>query len=598
MNPVSSGHYNLDNDMSLKTFSTPNLTAADNNKNIFTLKVDIEQQQRQDDEESKDSNSNLNSPKQAKIEQNLNNKFDKKYFKSVAYKRLKHMSERNLLYNLLIRLSKFIVNFLSLAIIVIYFAVQLPIIFLRTIIFKFLLFCNLLPIEQQQIQQQDPQQQQQQLDSDGEIGFDNYPVFLTPMELFWLHDSKFNKSIGSSLFFIEGNLNKNLIKDLIKNRIIMAATRNGKRLYPRFTQILKYIWGFGYTWTYTSTFNIDDHVHEIKNNIQTNEDLQQELVNLTSTDLSKDKPLWHVYYKQNFGPERNTILIFLYHMCFSDGVSLIRIFFKSLVDNRLAIDLKPRFAYKNLTFNLIKQFLFGWQRIFYDYFIKAKDMNALRIPNLNGKKHVYWSEPFNFVNANRLKLVTRSTMNDLLMSVLSSIMRKYLQELNFVTNPNDMNFIMPIDLRSNRYPLNLGQQSTLTTFKVPTNTEGCIPRLWCIRNVTTKMKKSADFLSIYILINIIFYTLPHSLASLMIRNIFNSSSVMTSSIAAGNSSLSTVSVASRSVKNMIYFHPAISNIALSCSIITYGDEIRLSIVADSGVISNPEFITSEFIRQV
>ena len=84
----------------------------------------------------------------------------------------------------------------------------------------------------------------------------------------------------------------------------------------------------------------------------------------------------------------------------------------------------------------------------------------------------------------------------------------------------------------------------------------------------------------------------------MAKHLYDINTVLASSISASNQSLSTLTIANKNIKNLFYFHPAIANIALSCSIITYGDEVRLSIVSDTGVIPNPKFLTYEFINQV
>ena len=43
------------------------------------------------------------------------------------------------------------------------------------------------------------------------------------------------------------------------------------------------------------------------------------------------------------------------------------------------------------------------------------------------KSVLFWSDPFDLVLLNRLKLITRSRMNDFLVSVLTGILRQYLQ---------------------------------------------------------------------------------------------------------------------------------------------------------------------------
>ena len=529
-------------------------------------------------------------------------KFHQKYFKNCSYKRIQHLSNYSSLWKLITKLAYFILNLLTIFILILALFILLPIKLLKVSTFKILFYCNLLNVNQEAMSNQEAPDGENSYQHQNDIEYMNetdfYPNFLTSMELFWLHDSKFNKSISSYLVVLDGNVNRNFIRELIKNRIIMASSRDGKRLFPRFTQIVKHIWGFGYAWVYANQFSLDEHIEELPSNVTTFEHLQEEMANLTSRDFDRKKPLWKVYYKHNFGAEKGTVLLYIYHTCLSDGVSLIRIFFKTIVDNKLTVDLKPRFSYRNLTFKLIRQMLLGWHRVFYEYVLKRKDLNPLRIPNLNGRKKISWSEPFSFADINRLKLVTRSTFNDLFISVLSGILRTYIK-VNFdVNNPGGMNFVMPVDLRSNEYPVKLGIKSTLSIVKAATDIEGCIPRLWHTREVSKEFKASSDYLSIYLLIKIIFYTLPCSIASSMAKHLYDFNSVIASTISASNQSLSSLTIANRNIKSLFYFHPAIANIALSCSIITYGDEVRLSIISDSGVVLNPKFLTDEFNKQV
>lgn len=284
-------------------------------------------------------------------------------------------------------------------------------------------------------------------------------------------------------------------------------------------------------------------------------------------------------------------------MSFADGISLIRILFKSVADNRLTMDIKPRFAYRNLYINMLKQFMFDWYRLFYHLVFKKRDVNLLHVPKMSGRKVICWSEPFNFVNLNRMKLVTRSTMNDLLLSIISGIVRKYLNERG-VTHPGDLHALMSVNLSSNKYPFRVCNRTALTTFRLPANTEGCIPRLWSVRETSAAMKSSADYLSLYLLTNIFYNLLPQSLASMLMHTIYSKNSLMISSLGAGNANLSSVSITNKIVKSILFFQPAVSDVALSCSVVTYGEETRLCVVADSEVMIKPEILTREFVAQV
>lgn len=493
------------------------------------------------------------------------------------------------------------------------------------------------------------------------------PEFLSPVELFWLYNSNLNKdlaksqeskentpvivysgsgfkSTGACLMFVEGNMPKNTIKELINNRIIQANTRNGQGMFDRFTQRLLSLSMFGYVWVNCPNFNIDEHIIEPadSSSIRTNVELQAYVNRLIRAHKFRvDSPLWSVYYLKNFGQgEKCTVVLFIFHQCFSDGLSLIRLFFKGVVDNRNAIEVKPRFAYFHFSISLIKQFLLSWSKIAYYICCKSKDKNPIHADYYNSPKfknlvepvvedkraggnvkappatagfneeaedeestsgmpstRLVWSDPFDIILLNRLKLVTRSKMNDLLISIVSGIIRNYLQ-LRGVNNPKKMNCIMPVDLASNRFPFKLGNKSSLASFSIPVNVEGCVPRLWYTKSTMATLKGSSDFLFIYFLINSMFYLLPNRLAYKLCALVLDKNSLIASTLGAGDASLSTVSVCNRNVKSIIYFYPSVSRVSISFSIMTYGDEVRLALVADSRIISCPEVITKEFNKQL
>ena len=291
------------------------------------------------------------------------------------------------------------------------------------------------------------------------------PQFLNPIELFWLYNSSLksnnhNKSIGSCITFIEGNLSKNNLKNLLQTRIISMEQRTNQGFLIRFRQRLHRLWAYGYVWMDCdeTAFNIDNHICEISNehSVRNETELQDYMSHvLTNFQFDIDKPLWRVYYKHNYGVvgDKKTVLVFLFHMCFADGASLIRVFFKSLVDNRNAIELKPRFAFSHFKLEMLQHFFFSLNRLLFHIAFSRKDKNPLhrdfmksscfkdlntlcstaplKTKDENSKnicKKVFWSEAFSLVKINRLKLITRTKFNDFLISVVAGVIRSYLQK--------------------------------------------------------------------------------------------------------------------------------------------------------------------------
>lgn len=493
----------------------------------------------------------------------------RKYYKSLSYGKLRHSTERSYLKIIFKFIAEIFINALIVIPLSVFVVLMLPLKLFKMLIFQlYKIIC----------------------DKNAEL--------LTPMELLWLHDSKFNRSISSALLIIDGNISKNMLKDMITNRIINAHTRLNKKQFPRFTQRIAKLWSiFGDFWTDCDTFSLDEHLIELSNDINNELDLKQKLSFIHSTSLNLTKPLWNIYFKNNFGTQRETIILFVYHLSFIDGISSVRLFFKTLIDNRLIYDIKPRFGHKNLKLKLFKNVLFGWHRIFYNLFFKKRDINLFKFPKyLSGQKIVTWSEAFSMVDVNRLKLVTRTTINDIVLSIVSGIVRSYFKKSG-IKNPGDVNCVQSIDLTTNSFPFKIANHSTLGVIRLTSNSEATVPRLWDIKENSINLKSHGSYLSYYMLINFAYSILPHFLAKYLLRSLLDMNTLMVSTLAAGTNNYSTVSISNKSVKNILYFYPCVSNIALSLSIVSYGDEIRLCLVADSSVITHPEFICNEFIQQ-
>jgi hypothetical protein len=202
-------------------------------------------------------------------------------------------------------------------------------------------------------------------------------------------------------------------------------------------------------WVDYSLFSIDEHVQEIPRNIQSDEDIQSYISTLLSTELTRTRPLWQLHFKNRSTTRPNdSILIFLYHPALSDGISLLRILLKHIVDNRTTqLDIKPRYvgSHGEHVFDYIKAYLFGhiliFSKLLYnssrENFFKRKifknnpTINNISTINSNQQQQhqrtVVWSAPFSLTQANRMKLVTRSRMNDFLSTLLISTIKLYME---------------------------------------------------------------------------------------------------------------------------------------------------------------------------
>ena len=301
--------------------------------------------------------------------------------------------------------------------------------------------------------------------------------YLSASDLFWLYNSKkrFNRNkteettklnsrtiapIAAAIFFLDGKthfaysytllkplllgtVNENSLKKLILNRLIIQSSRHGSnighKLFPRFSQLL-YSHFSGTMWIDYGAFSIDEHIREISRPVQTDEDVQAYVSSIISTELPLNRPLWQLHYKNRSSIRPNdSVLIFFYHPVLSDGISLIRILLKHIVDNRTTqLDLKARFVGRRREhlFDYIKAYLFGHMLLLkkfvfnssLDNFLERILMKNAPANNQPVQRTIIWSEPFSLTQANRMKLVTRTRMNDLLSTLVLSTVKLYLEK--------------------------------------------------------------------------------------------------------------------------------------------------------------------------
>jgi hypothetical protein len=252
-------------------------------------------------------------------------------------------------------------------------------------------------------------------------------------------------------------VNENSLKKTLINRLITTNSRrganSGQKLFPRFSQLIVSHFS-GYMWIDQATFSIDEHVREIPRHVQTDDDVQAYVSTLISTALPSARPQWQLHYKNRSSSRPNdSILVFIYHPALSDGISLVRILLRYVVDNRTTqLDIKPRFAGRDgeRIFDYIKAYLFGHVLLFKNFLFNSSRANFLQgiivnkhmqinpRPTINrhsfnqSERSVVWSEPFSLAQANRMKLVTRTRMNDLLSTVVISCVKLYMERYGYV----------------------------------------------------------------------------------------------------------------------------------------------------------------------
>ena len=418
-------------------------------------------------------------------------------------------------------------------------------------------------------------------------------TLLTPTEEVWLHDTSFNQMLVQSLITIEHGLDFSHLCDLIYTRLICAESKSGKRLYPRFTQKLIKL-NSGYAWIDHAEFCIVNHILHMPKTMYAQSDVRDYVASMAVQELSHGKPLWEMHILTDFGEHKDMLILFRMHPCLSDGISVLKVLIQSITDNPSVHHTKPRFGHTSYAFNFLRSMLVGPSLFLNKWIFTKADYNLLHGPSLSGEKVVAWSKPFSLERATQIKQVTRCKLNDVLLSVTAGSMRKYLQTSG-IGNPYNMLASVPIDLRSDHATVSMGNKYALVNILLPTNTEGAIPRLWDIRQRMDKLKSSPDTVLLYVNQWILSYMLPKCLFANIWACLLNKASCLVSSLPGPDKVLH---VTSKQVKNIVYWMPSSTKVAVSVSFFTYAGQVQMAVIADKAVMPQPHILTDNFTVQV
>lgn len=297
------------------------------------------------------------------------------------------------------------------------------------------------------------------------------------------HDAHYytqtSQSVLHSVLVIDGMLPLARIRQIVANRVVEAKNGSGDLLFPRFTDHVELL-PAGPAWTEDESFHIHHHIY-LGPRLSSKEELQDYVSDLISKPLSLERPLWEMIVVGGGDQDgaRDTVLVCRVHPCIADGISLMRVLCQALSDNHVQhLPQKPHFGGTTYATSMmqsifsapltIMKWLLWWPHennllTRSHYFARrqshhtsdkntgqTKIANACQ-PNSNKTHHLYrdrktsineghvvkWSASIPLSKVTRVKLVTRTCLNDVLLAALSGALRKTFQKRG-LDNPPDL----------------------------------------------------------------------------------------------------------------------------------------------------------------
>ncbi|XP_054159859.1 uncharacterized protein LOC128958068 [Oppia nitens] len=411
---------------------------------------------------------------------------------------------------------------------------------------------------------------------------------IAPIDSFWLNSGH----ITHCLLYIDKGLSVDQLRDVISTRLLSRPELS------RFKSKLVYR-GI----SRTPYWKISNNSDTLEENIVEDEPivdrkcLRQRLIQLMSQTLPSDKPLWQIRYA--FAQYCNqVVLIIRVHQSLSQS-GLVTILVQYLSDTPPPqSNIKARFGGSTLSINIFRAVIVG-PLTFFLWIIWAftrRHNNYLKKHKNKSFKSVYWTT-IDLPRINRVKQVTRSTLNDLLISTISGSIRAYLTTGARILNPPDLNISMPIDICPNNHTESslVGVNYVLVTSPIPTNTEGAIPRLWEVRHLMEELKTSADTAVMYGAHYLFSRLLPLSIYRFLVNIVNRNSSLYVSNISGPDTNLS---IGSYRLNKVLYFMSAPSYCSLVFNVFSFNGKLYVSISSTSQLIPSAKRLAKLFKAQL
>lgn len=329
--------------------------------------------------------------------------------------------------------------------------------------------------------------------------------------------------IGSTSIF-EGRITRNSLKRHINERI---------HLLPRYQQrVVPDEFGIAHpTWEFAESFDIDQHIFEIKTGKDfTTKRLMELMGKLMTPLMDRGKPLWELHVVTNLEGGRSAMIAKIHHAMI-DGVSGVDLM-------KLLFDISPKIRAPNPIEKKISEANDGYEnevdsaQKFLDSLVGSLEegMNrfiemqggllylasslvkpensdeysqiaemlpsittpAQRLPfngECSGKREIAWSN-FSFTNARKIKNVFGATVNDVVLTVLSDAVSRYSSEKGYKIDGKIVRFMMPVSMRRKEQRGSLGNQISILPVEIPLQFDSLRDRINYVNRRTNAMKQT------------------------------------------------------------------------------------------------------------
>ena len=304
------------------------------------------------------------------------------------------------------------------------------------------------------------------------------------------------------------------------------------------------------TWENAADFDIKNHIFKVRQKkALTDQDLVKLAGELMTEVMDRKKPLWEIYVVENLEGNRSAMIAKVHH-CMVDGISgvdLIKIIFDITPDS--APPPKPEMPKEETppkdTAQVFFDSVFGAMQetssrlmemqggLMYMASNLMNPQNLEALPHLSevlpavstpapvlpfngacsGVRELAWSE-FSFAEARIVRNVLGGTVNDVVLTVLSESVARYVKLHGQKTKDKIVRFMVPVSLRQKEQRGALGNIISILPVEIPLDLED-LPTRFKYVNQRTNLMKTARLAEGLLTLGSFYMLMPAPLQSLI-----------------------------------------------------------------------------------
>lgn len=278
------------------------------------------------------------------------------------------------------------------------------------------------------------------------------------------------------------------------------------------------------------------------------------------------------------------------HHCMADGFALVELLL-SMADEPIEPAAVPHHPKAARAFSRIPRTVLSLAHLLTMPF----DASTRFRGKLSGRRRVAWSAPIALERARNLAHARSSTINDVLMAVLSGALRSYVLERG--DEPRGFRAVMPVNLRTQptaAIDQHSGNWFGLVFVDLPLAAAAPESRLQELKRSVDRIKHSEEPLASLVVLTLL-GRVPQLVESAFKLLFARKGTIVVSNVIGPRHAFQMLG---KRVREMMFWVPHPSGLSCGISMLSYDGAVRVGVRSDDALVPDPERLTQLFEREL